>query len=97
FLVRAGILKGLDQVALETIAKADGATETPTIPSTLGQPNIPNYNLVLPLKAADQTDAAYDLLRVAVEEINKDVEETDSVDRVLAYWEAAGMALDPAD
>ena len=51
-------------------------------------PPRPNYNLSLPAKPAQQTNAAYKLLQLAVGEINKNVDRQNTPERIMEYWSA---------
>ncbi|WP_315718871.1 MULTISPECIES: hypothetical protein [unclassified Bradyrhizobium] len=99
FLVRAGVLNSLNRGELERMALADlEGTKSPSeavIPPTLGRRDVelPHYNLQPPPPSPGQTQSASRLLTLAVSEINRNVEETTSADRIADYWRAVN--LDP--
>ena len=97
FLVRAGILKGLNQEALEKMAlddlKGDGSKVS--IPPTLGV-GATSYNLPLPPVDPAQTAEGAQLLASAVAEINKNLNEVSSWSDVLRYWSAIPNFSDPS-
>lgn len=97
FLAKAGVLDGLNVVALEQIAL--GATQpeaSVSIPSTIGQ-STPIYDLPLPAVDPGQTAAANQLHILAVTELNADVDELESADRVATYWSALDEPLPGVD
>jgi hypothetical protein len=51
-------------------------------------PPRPNYSVVAPPRSARQTEKAYKLLQLAVEEINKNVDRQNTPDRIMEYWRA---------
>jgi hypothetical protein len=85
FLVRSGILNSLNRNELE---KTNADPSSAGIPKTLGFFRRPNYNLDLPAAIAGQTEAAKLLLKIAIQEINRNVEEHVSFDDVKKYWSA---------
>ena len=64
----------------------------PTIVPSSGMsqeaPPRPNYSLVVPPKSAQQTNKAYKLLQLAVDEINKNVDRHNTPERIMEYWTA---------
>lgn len=80
FLAKAGVLDGLNVAELEKLA-----ADVEAIPTTIGQ-GIPSYNEPLPESVAGQTPTGNTLHTLAVEELNRNIEENASLDRVRAYW-----------
>jgi hypothetical protein len=89
FLTKVGVLNGLNTVELEKYA-----LNPTSIPSTIGQPS---YDLPRPTDIVGQTRAANLLYQVAVEELNADVDEVASSDRVAKYWAALSLSYTGAD
>ncbi|WP_332699402.1 hypothetical protein [Devosia sp.] len=86
FLTKVGILQGLDLEALASIAQNTAETASVTIPSTIGQFSPPSYDEPIPTNIEGQTEAANILLRIAVEELNNDVDEFNQREAIDKYW-----------
>lgn len=88
FLVRSGILNGLnrdelEEMALNDLEKSGSDSESVGIPATLGALN---YQLDVPVSAPGQTVAARSLLEISTREINKNIEETTHLKDLERYW-----------
>ena len=88
FLVRSGILNGLNREELEKMAlndlnKSGADSESVGIPATLGGLN---YQLAVPVSVPEQTAAASALLDISTREINKNIDETTSFKDLERYW-----------
>lgn len=88
FLVRSGILNGLnrqelEQMALNDLEKSGSNSESVGIPATLGALN---YHLEVPVSVPGQTPASKALLEISTREINKNIEETTKFKDLKRYW-----------
>jgi hypothetical protein len=96
FLLKAGLITDEKRkAALKTFLDQRQPGEGPNIPPAGAAipSNRPNYNLPVPPENPSQTKAAQGLLRLAVAEINKNVDEDLAADRISLYLRSAwGMA-----
>jgi hypothetical protein len=91
FLLDAGLIAdAARRAALKTFLDNRKPGEGPSIPPTgAAAPfNRPNYNLPIPPENPSQTKAATKLLGLAVGEINRNVDEEATAERILQYWRA---------
>lgn len=90
FLVKAGVLDSLNKSELELMARADlSRTELKNIsvgiPPTLGS-KASVYNLASPKYDVRQSQVMYKILLLAVNEINKNIDENESFEEVEKYF-----------
>ncbi|MEH2605025.1 hypothetical protein V1277_004402 [Bradyrhizobium sp. AZCC 1588] len=91
FLLDAGLIADdARKAALKTFLDNRKPGEGPSIPPTGAAATFsrPNYNLPIPPENPSQTKAATRLLGLAVAEINRNVDEEATAERVLQYWRA---------
>jgi hypothetical protein len=94
FLLEAGLITDPDRKkSLEAYLAKPG--EGPSLPAAGARlsPDHPNYNLPPPADNPQQTRAANRLLRVAVAEINRNVDEDTATDRIQQYWRATNTQV----
>jgi hypothetical protein len=90
FLLDAGLIADdARKEALKTFLKNRKPGEGPSIPP-VGAASFsrPNYNLPIPPENPSQTKAATRLLSLAVAEINRNIDEEVTAERILQYWRA---------
>ena len=90
FLLDAGLIADdARKAALKTFLENRKPGEGPSIPP-VGAASFsrPNYNLPIPPENPAQTKAATRLLGLAVAEINRNVDEEATAERILQYWRA---------
>jgi hypothetical protein len=91
FLLDAGLIADdARRAALKTFLDNRKPGEGPSIPPTGAAAPFsrPNYNLPLPPENPAQTKAATRLLGVAVAEINRNIDEDVTAERIMQYWGA---------
>jgi hypothetical protein len=91
FLLDAGLIADdARRAALKTFLDNRKPGEGPSIPPTGAAAPFsrPNYNLPLPPENPAQTKAAIRLLAVAVAEINRNIDEEVTAERIMQYWRA---------
>ena len=96
FLLEAGLITDeARRRSLETFLANRKPGEGPSIPppGAASSSGHPNYNLPPPADNPAQTRAANRLLRVAVAEINRNVDEETAVERIQQYWRATNAQM----
>jgi hypothetical protein len=95
FLLEAGLITDPERKkSLEAYLAKPG--EGPSLPAVAGarlSSDPPNYNLPPPANNPQQTRAANRLLRVAIAEINRNVDENTATDRIQQYWQATNTQV----
>lgn len=94
FLTEVGVLDDLNREALTTISLNSGGAEGATIPPTIGTFVAPSYDVPMPSDVAGQTAAANALLKIAVEELNSDIDEFNRREEIDKYWSVVPSARD---
>jgi hypothetical protein len=98
FLLDAGLIADdARRAALKTFLDNRKPGEGPSIPPTGAAAPFsrPNYNLPRPPENPSQTKAATRLLGIAVGEINRNVDEDATAERIMHYWSAVPSYSNP--
>ena len=91
FLLKAGLIADdARKAALKAFLDKRQPGEGPSIPptGTAAPLSRPNYNLPVPPENPSQTKAAAKLLGIAVGEINRNIDEEATAERIMHYWRA---------